>query len=166
MKVLLKEADDGTRSPCTRWICQCMRLSGTRRTDYALCSKIVPFVGCSFLLPWPDPCGDRHCGTLLGRKSNVHSPLLAQGWIFENKKRRLIAQGKYVYAEILGFPLDSFLSGKEHPVYQMLCSYKDPATGKEYLFHDGGIALSPDGRVANRLFIHVASCISVQNEDS
>ena len=100
--------------------------------------------------------------------------------IFENKKRRLIAQGKYVYAEILGFPLDSFLSGKEHPVYQMLCSYKDPATGKEYLFHDGGIALSLDERVATKkvrvytdpegdfsdYYIDVASCISVQNEDS
>ena len=106
--------------------------------------------------------------------------ILAQGWIFGNKKRRLIAQGKYVYAEILGFPLDSFLSGKEHPVYQMLCSYKDPATGKEYLFHDGGIALSLDERVATKkvrvytdpegdfsdYYIDVASCISVQNEDS
>ena len=99
--------------------------------------------------------------------------ILAQGWVFGNKKRRLIAQGKYVYAEILGFPLDD-------PVYQILCSYTDPATGKEYLFCDGGIALSPDEHVATKkvrvytdpegdfsdYYIDVASCISVQNEDS
>ena len=106
--------------------------------------------------------------------------ILARGLVFGDKKRRLIARGKYVYAEILGFPLGNFLSEKEHPVYQILCSYTDPATGKEYLFCDGGMALSPDEHVATKKVrvytdpegdfsdycIDVASCISVQNEDS
>jgi len=80
--------------------------------------------------------------------------LLVSG-IAGKKKKRLMAEGRKVYAEVTGGSVNyNVRINGRHP-YKLECRYTDPATGAIYLYSSGNIFIDPDLYVGRQVAVYV-----------
>ena len=76
--------------------------------------------------------------------------LLAVCWRRGRTKRRLLAQGTYITAEVTGFPADYSVMVNGWPSYRIECSYRDPRTQTVHVFYSEPLRVDPVRRVTGQ----------------
>jgi len=73
----------------------------------------------------------------------------------EGSEKRLMAEGRKVYAEVTGGSVNyNVRINGRHP-YKLECRYTDPATGAIYLYSSGNIFIDPDLYVGRQVVVYV-----------
>lgn len=95
-----------------------------------LCSIGVPFaiVGVVFLL-------------IVGRKSR--------------NKKRLMASGRKIFAEVTGGSLNRFYTLNNRHPWKLDCSYTDEGTGNTYLYSSGNVFVDPQAYMGRQVAVYV-----------
>lgn len=72
-----------------------------------------------------------------------------------NKKKKLVANGKKLYAEVTGGSMNFRYNVNGHHPFKLECQYTDPYTGAVYLYSSGNIWLDPNLYIGRQVAVYV-----------